>query len=63
MLIIKGETRVDYFHVLCEECGNHVRVEYKGFVGAVPEIEVACADCGESDKFKLMVGHWHGLPV
>ena len=62
MLTIEGETRVDYFHVLCEQCSNHVRIDYKGFVGGVPEIEASCPNCEESGTFKLMVGDWHGLP-
>ncbi len=62
MLRIEGETRVDYFHILCESCGDHVRVDYKGFVGGVPEIEASCPMCGESSRFKLMVGDWHGVP-
>lgn len=45
MLTITGEQRVDYFHILCAECGEHVDVLYKGYVGGVPEIEASCSSC------------------
>ena len=60
---ITGETRVDYFHVLCADCGGHVEVDYKGYVGGVPEIVVRCDSCDQETNFKLMAGRWGGLPL
>ena len=36
---ITGEARIDYFHILCTECGKHVDCTYKGFDPAIPYLE------------------------
>jgi hypothetical protein len=58
MFQIKGETRVDYFHLLCTKCGEAVTVESFRWVGGVPQIKVSCKTCKASGDFKLPVPTW-----
>ncbi len=58
MLKIKGEIRVDYFHLECENCGEWVRVENLRWVGGVPQVEVTCSKCEEHDDLKLHPPTW-----
>ena len=44
MLNLTGETRVDYFHFLCEKCGKPVDV-LLGKDGSVPAIAASCRQC------------------
>ena len=63
MLKIQGERRTDYFHIICQECGKHVDITYRGYCGgAVPKIRISCETCGESIDLKLSAPHWSGLP-
>lgn len=54
MLILKGETRVDYFHLLCKDCGKHVSVTGLDWDNGVPQITAECSDCEETGSFKLL---------
>jgi hypothetical protein len=49
---MKGETKVDYFHFICETCGSSLSVRL-GSDGAVPTITAACAKCGPLGTLKL----------
>jgi len=61
MLRIKGETRMEYFQVLCEDCGGWVRLTNARWVGGVPEVEAKCSKCGTSGNFKLHPPSWMDL--
>ena len=57
---LRGYTKGGYFHIDCLRCearANVTRVRVDG----VPEIEVVCEKCVETDAFKLMPGRWEGL--
>ena len=58
MLRIRGETRVDYFWIVCEACGEHVTVKALSWDNGVPQIEFECEACEERDKLKLQGQHW-----
>ncbi len=58
MLMIKGETRGDYFHMECEKCGEWVRLKNLRWVGGVPQVEIACSKCEEHDDLKLHPPTW-----
>lgn len=64
MLSIKGETRGEYFHILCEKCGNNTYNEYlgfatkKGYSDGVAHLNVKCKKCKNSRMFKLMPFDW-----
>jgi hypothetical protein len=61
MLMLRGETRVDYFQVLCAACGSRVSITYLGWSG-VPAIRAHCDKCRESAEFKLDPTVWATLP-
>lgn len=67
MLKIKGETRGEYFHILCEECGNNTYNEYlgfeteKGYSDGVPHLKATCKVCKSSWVFKLMPMDWKDI--
>lgn len=52
MLTIKGETRVDYLHLLCEKCGSAVHGR-TGTDGAIATITFTCDTCERTDTLKL----------
>lgn len=56
---IHGETRVDYFHVLCSTCGTHVEITEIRWAGGVPEMLFACPRCQTRDSLKLMPAKWY----
>ena len=58
---ITGEQRVDYFHIICSDCGNHVDCVYEGLDPVMPYFEYKCAKCGNQGTMKLMGMHWKGL--
>jgi DnaJ-class molecular chaperone len=58
MLSLKGETRVEYFHVECDACGHYVILRNLRWVGGVPQIEATCKECNESGDFKLHPPTW-----
>jgi len=67
MLHIKGETRGEYFHILCEQCGNNTYNEYfgfeteKGYSDGVPHLKATCNACKTSWVFKLMPTDWKDI--
>ena len=67
MLSIKGETRGEYFHILCDKCGNNTYNEYLGFEteegysDGVPHLKVTCKKCKSSSVFKLMPTDWKDI--
>ena len=60
MLRLKGETRAEYFHVLCEACGGAVVLSNLRWVGGVPQVEARCDKC-EEDDLKLLPTTWAGV--
>jgi len=64
---IKGETRGEYFHILCEKCGSNIYNEYLGFEtgdgysDGVPHLKVMCKECNSSKIFKLMPTDWKDI--
>jgi len=67
MLRIKGETRGEYFHILCDNCGNNTYNEYfgfeteKGYSDGVPHLKSTCEQCKSSRVFKLMPMDWKDI--
>ena len=52
---MKGESRTDYFHFLCD-CGGAMEVHYLGrdpSVPTVPMIRGKCGTCGRKESKKL----------
>jgi RNase P subunit RPR2 len=58
-LRLRGEDRAEYFHVLCAECGQHVRINLRADVGG-PMMEANCQKCGGKTEQKLLAGQWSG---
>jgi hypothetical protein len=51
----------DYFHVVCVACGEACELDYRGYTGAIPQIEITCPKCGSTGHRKLhMGGHGFG---
>lgn len=48
----RGETRVDYFHFLCGNCGDSMSARL-GDDGGVETVAVKCDKCGATDTLKL----------
>lgn len=67
MLRITGNTRGEYFHILCEECGSNTYNEYLGFEteegysDGVPHLKVTCKECARTEVFKLMPTDWKDI--
>ena len=67
MLSIRGETRGEYFHILCDKCGDNTFNEYlgfeteKGYSDGVPHLKVTCQKCNSSNVFKLMPMDWKDI--
>jgi hypothetical protein len=57
---LRGYTKGEYFHIDCLRCEERVDVTRVWFDG-VPNIDVACKKCNETDVFKLMPARWGGL--
>jgi hypothetical protein len=58
---VKGEIRVDYFHLECGECSgphNHLRLSKARWVGGVPQVVMTCPNCGATDDVKLHPTAW-----
>ena len=54
---IRGETRLDYFWIVCEECNKDVTVETLDWDNGVPQIKFNCEECGPS-SLKLHLSQW-----
>lgn len=67
MLQIKGETRGEYFHIICEKCGNSTYNEYfgfeteEGYASGVPHLKSTCKKCKKSWVFNLMPEDWKDI--
>src|SRR5260221_3583265 len=46
----------DYCHVVCGLCHEACELDFSGYNGAVPEIEITCPKCGSTGKRKLFKG-------
>ena len=55
---IRGETRLGYFHIMCEACNEHIVVETLRWDNGVPMIEFKCETCNSRSSLKLMVPYW-----
>ena len=58
MLILKGETRAEWFHIECETCNNPVSLTDLRWVGGVPQVKAKCEECGEARDLKLHMPTW-----
>ena len=61
VLRVKGEERGEYFHVLCEDCGEHVHLKMTEH-NFGPAIDAVCRKCIASFSFKLLPSFWRGWP-
>jgi NAD-dependent SIR2 family protein deacetylase len=67
MLQIKGETRGEYFHIICEKCGDSTHNEYfgfeteEGYPDGVPHLKSTCKKCNSSRVFNLMLDKWKDI--
>jgi hypothetical protein len=51
----------DYFHVVCTKCGEACELDFRGYNGAIPQVEISCPKCGSPGSKKLhMGGHSFG---
>ena len=62
MLRIRGETRDDYFTVLCARCNAPVKMEYLGWDPQVPQFKATCPGCGQGNVLKVAPAMMPGLP-
>jgi hypothetical protein len=61
MLRVRGETREEYFAVLCARCNAPVKMEYMGWDPTVPQFKVTCPGCGQSNVLKVAHSTMQGL--
>lgn len=50
--LVRGETRMDYFHFLCGKCGDSMSGRLDDD-GAVETIDLKCDKCGATESLKL----------
>ena len=59
---LSGETRNDYFWIVCQDCGEHVRVRGFGWDGGVPKVVYECESDGCRKRgtqfLKLLHRNW-----
>lgn len=57
-LRLRGESRGEYFHIDCADCGRTVHLTDLRWVGGVPQVVAHCPTCDLSWDFTLPVGQW-----
>jgi len=59
---LRGTTDVDYFKIVCANCGTETQNEYLGKDPTMPHFKARCPTCGRTFRYKMPNVQWEGLP-